>query len=261
MTCVAALRLSRIFAAVSILCLCLGATDAGAEPEALAATPAAGRVGLPSELRPVSEVAPRLAESEHARRRWLLALDGALLATPCPSWASACGAQGGVAARLSVWSRPTPSFSFGGVLLHSSRSQGFTHQAVSQRLDSDATAGLLGGRVWLASTGVFDPYLEAATGLGQLRRVGRLRSGDESFSLRDRRLVPVYSASFGADWHLSEHLRLGGFLGFRHWLVHPAERCVEAFGVCSLPTPSFFSLDAGAWNAGLSVSISWGLPH
>lgn len=219
------------------------------------------RVGLPCELRPVTEASPRLAGPEHARRRWLLSLDGALLGAPCPGWSESCDAPWGRAARLGLWSRPSPLFSWGGMLLRSSHRQTFAQRQLTQQVDTQATAGMVAARVWLSSFGVFDPYLEAAIGWGQLSRTGLVRSGAQSVRADEQRWAPLYSASFGADWHLGEHLRLGGFLGFRHWLVHPAERCAEAFGVCSLPTPSFFSPDAGVWNVGVSASVSWGDPH
>jgi hypothetical protein len=127
-------------------------------------------------------------------------------------------------------------------------------EAVSSR-----TAALVSGRVWFLPEGALDPFIEAATGLGQVLRTATFQAREQApAALHERGLVPLVSAKLGADLHLTEHARIGGVLSATHWLESPHEQCPAVFGVCSFPAEGTFELRRVLWSAEVSLSFAFG---
>ncbi len=223
---------------------------------------AASRIGAPPTLTPVVETGPALPTARHERRHYQVSADGQLTTAVCPSWATGCRFEPGSAFRLSLSSRPTPRFSWGPSVLLSEGRQTIAHAGVLQQTTNVAMALALGARVWLMEQGVVDPFLEVTSGLGSMVQSHAVTvHGIPIERASARSWVPMYSAAFGLQWHLGQHVAVGALLSWTHWLLHPAERCPAAQGVCAYPPIAAYSPDNGVIGAGMSLDISFGSLH
>ncbi len=238
---------------------------ASAEQRTAAARPGLGqgsRLGLPPPALPVPETDPALLGARHERRRWLAAADAQASLRLCPGWASRCRFDVGSIYRLSLMSRSTPHFSWGPGVLLLQRREEVTDAAVFQRTSLSAAAATLGARLWLLESGTFDPYLQVSTGMGpvvQRHQVGV--GGRVAEATRAQGWAPMYSTSFGLDWHVAEHVALGAVLSWTHWLLQPAERCPQSLGVCAYPPAAAYAPEHGVVGTGVSLRVGFGAPH
>ncbi len=221
---------------------------------------AGSRMGPPPALPVIVEPEPLLPGRRFERRAWQLTLDGSVRRAVC-LW-SDCVAGGGYAAGGTLLSRATPHFSWGVRVgaEHTAHTVDFGPQGREEWTTTAQSAEFV-ARLWFASLGRFDPYVQVAPGLGRLRLSDVWRDGAGNVErASSNSLVPSYAVSVGVDLALSDSLRFGTSLGWSQWLLSPAQRCPAALGICTQGYPGIFDLGNANWNAAASVSVVWGDP-
>jgi hypothetical protein len=115
--------------------------------------------------------------------------------------------------------------------------------------------GLL-GRIGFEERGRFDPYVQVATGLGQLTRTAKLAGSSQQ--AKETSAVPLYAVSGGFTWQLSPALQLGSALSWQHWLAAEWERCPVLSGVCVAPPMATYDPRNGILSLSVSIGVSFG---
>lgn len=244
--------------AVVSLLLC-GAHPASAQGSAEGS--GGGRLGAPPPDASAQAPDPRVGGPLRDRRAWQFGAEAAWATRPCSSLLEDCASSSGWELRATVLSRPVPWFSWGPMVLASHTQELFRYQGWATDFETRSLGAGLAGRVWFLESGTWDPYLQVATGLGQMSRRGTSTlPGRPAVAIEDERFVPVYSAAIGIEAHVNEYLRLGSAFTWTNWLYFPQERCAEAFGVCTIPSWSSFDPDRAQWSLSASISVVTGRP-